>query len=184
MAGPLRRLRVLARIVAASVTACVAPHATSAGWASAVDSMRVSASSMSVSVAGGEVTLIDPLGRANRGGGAPLSQIPNCSRIEGPTRGVHTQEEAQAPRVELDLLSPRPGTYRLAVQAKSRVLLVQVSGECGGVRCGGADHLLGKVGKTYVWVVRWGVNAPDGKCALTLERATKHKPVRGATRPN
>jgi hypothetical protein len=183
MDGAFRGLRVLAAMFMAGVISCVVPDAYGAATA-AGDSMRTSVSSMGIYVAGGDAALVDPRGRINRGGPTPLSQIPNCSRIEGSARGVHGREAAQASKVQLDLLSPQLGSYRIAVEAKSRFLLVQVSGSSGGVRCVGSDHVIGKLGKTYVWVVRWSVNKTDGKCALSIKRASKLKPDPVAPRPH
>ena len=179
---PVRSV-ALAGVFTASVITCMAPHANGAERAAA-DSIRASVSSMSIFVAGGEAALVDPQGRVTRGGPTPLSQIPNCSRIEGIAKGVHTPEEAQASKVQLDVLSPQPGSYRLAVEAKSRFLLVQVNGSSGGVRCVGGEHLLGEPGKTYVWVVRWSVNKIDGQCALSIKRTSKPKPDPVAPRPH
>ena len=75
------------------------------------------------------------------------------------------------------MLSPQLGSYHLAVEAKSRFLLVQVSGSSGGVHCIGSDHLIGELGRTYMWVVRWSVNKTDGKCALSIKRAFKLNPI-------
>ncbi len=125
VSGVSRGLRQLLIVLQLSVIACLVAHECVAGNEAATDSMRAPSASLSIYVAGGEPALVDPRGRVNRGGPAPLSQIPNCSRIEGSTKGVHSREEAEAARVQLDLLSPSPGSYRLAVQAKSRVLLVR-----------------------------------------------------------
>ena len=184
MSGVSRGLRQLLLVLQLSAIACLVAHECMAGNEAVADSMRAPSASLSIYVAGGEAALVDPRGHVNRGGPAPLSQIPNCSRIEGSTKGVHSREEAEASRVQLDLLSPLPGSYRLAVQAKSRFLLVQVSGASGGVRCGGGDHLLCAPGKTYVWVVRWSINKTDGRCALSIKRATKLKPDPFAPPPN
>jgi len=183
MSGVSRGLRQLHMVLQLTVIACLVADKCTAGNEAVADSMRARSASLSIYVAGGDAALVDPRGHVNRGGPAPLSQIPNCSRIEGSTRDVHSREEAEAARVQLDVLSPLPGSYRLAVQAKSRVLLVQVSGASGGVRCGCGDHLLCAPGKTYVWVVRWSVNKTDGRCALSIKRATKLKPDPFAPRP-
>jgi hypothetical protein len=183
MSGVSRGLRQLFMVLHLSVVACLTAHECIAGNEAVADSMRAASASLSIYVAGGEIALVDPRGHVNRGGPAPLAQIPNCSRIEGSTKGVHSREEAEAARVQLDLLSPSPGSYRLAVQAKSRVLLVQVSGASGGVRRGGGDHFLCAPVKTYVWVVRWSVNRTDGRCALSIKRATTLRPDPFTRRP-
>jgi len=191
MGGTFRGRRVLVGVrggsgalaFTASMIACVVPHANGAERVAA-DSIRPAVSSMSIFVAGGEAALVDPRGRVNRGGPAPLSQIPSCSRIEATAKGVHTPEEAQSSKVQLDVLSPQLGSYHLAVEAKSRFLLVQVSGSSGGVHCIGSDHLIGELGRTYMWVVRWSVNKTDGKCALSIKGAFKLKPDPVAPRPH
>lgn len=183
MVGTLRGLWALAGGFTACVITCVVLNADGAESAS-VDSIRTSVSTMGIFVAGGEAALVDPRGRINRGGPAPLSQIPNCSRIEGPTKDVHSPGEARGPKVQLDLLSPQLGSYRLAVEAKSRFLLIQVSGSRGGVRCAGSDHLIGEPGRTYGWVLRWDVNKADGKCTLSIKRASRLEPASIAPRPH
>ena len=136
----------------------------------------VLASALSLIVDGGTVTLIDPLGRVNSGGASPRSGIPNCSRIEGHTQGVHSTEEAMAPRAELDLLSPMRGRYRIRVHAERSIVLVQAMGEFAGVRCGSADYLNGAAGRTLEWSAWWGASVDSGRCQLKLERTPKSKP--------
>jgi hypothetical protein len=139
------------------------------------DTTATCTSTLSISVDGGAVTLIDPRGRANQGGASPKAQIPNCSRVEGPTKGAHSLEEAGAPRVELDLLSPTQGTYRISVHAERPLVFVQVMGECGTLRCGSADHLTTVAGRLYEWRISWGACADSGKCLMKLQRTRATK---------
>lgn len=133
-------------------------------------STSVISSHLNISVAGGEVTLTDPRGRRDRRGTTPESQIPNCSRIEGSTKGIHPPEDASAARVQLDLIRPVRGSYLISVRAASRLVTVQATGEGADVRCGSGDHLSSVPGKTYRWRLWWDEAADSGRCQLRLER--------------
>ena len=85
-------------------------------------------------------------------------------------RATHTTEEAQAARVQVDVLGAIPGRYRLVVRATGSVVLVNVSGESNGLRCGSGDHVLSTIGKTYEWYVMWSPRGNDGKCETKLVR--------------
>ena len=136
-----------------SVTAAVLAVAPTA----LCDSSEADTSVLSIIVDGGTVTLADPHGRMDQVGVQPKSEIPNCSRIEGHTSGVHSIEEAATPHTELDLLSPGRGSYRIKIQAVRSLVSVQASGELGGMRCGFADHLFAVSGRSYRWHLWWGL---------------------------
>jgi hypothetical protein len=139
-------------------------------------SASVLPSHLNISAAGGEVALTDPRGRRDRRGTTPESQIPNCSRIEGSTKGVHPPEDASASRVQLDLIEPVRGSYLISIRADSRFVMVQATGEGADVRCGSGDHLSSVPGKTYRWRLWWDAAADSGRCQLKLERARGAKP--------
>lgn len=160
-----RAISWIAWITVACVTmSCAAGHAVRSTTTGAQDAV------LSISVAGGEATLIDPLRRTDRGGAQPRSEIPRCSRIEGSMRDARSAAEAQAARVQLDVLGAMPGRYRLVVRATGSVVLVNVSGESKALRCGSGDHVLSTTGKTYEWYVMWRPETSTSKCDARLVR--------------
>ena len=160
-------------IVALLAVQAVAVRGT---WgAVAADSVAVHPSHLGILVTGGQAALADPRGRYDRGGADPESGIPNCSRIEGPTKGVQPPDDPTFPRVQLDLRDPIRGTYLLEVRAERRFLLVRAVGELPGGTCGLGDHLSARSGKTYRWRVWWGADQDSGRCRLRLERVGGRK---------
>ena len=85
-------------------------------------------------------------------------------------KGTHTTSEAQVARVQVDVLGAMPGRYRLVVRATGAVVLVNVSGESGALRCGSADHVRSTSGKTYEWYVIWSSRGNDERCDAKLAR--------------
>jgi hypothetical protein len=139
------------------------------------DPVAVHPSHLGVVVTGGQVALADPRGRSDRQRKDSECRIPNCSRIEGSTKGVHPPEDPLTPRVQLDLRDPIRGTYLLEVRAERPLLSVLAVGELPGAACSSGDHLSARLGRTYRWRVWWGADQDTGKCQLRLERVGGRK---------